>query len=128
RARFMADFVLSERVAHERLTRVCFVDYAREMALVAEDAAGAIVAASRVLRRSDGAAEFSVMIADALQGQGLGKELLARMVGAAKDLGFPRVVAEMLPDNAIMIGLFRKAGFRLVENAPAGRTRAVLAF
>ncbi|MEN6525724.1 MAG: bifunctional acetate--CoA ligase family protein/GNAT family N-acetyltransferase, partial [Candidatus Polarisedimenticolia bacterium] len=128
RARFMADFVLSERVAHERLTRVCFVDYAREMAVIAEDAAGEIVAASRVLRRSDGAAEFSVMIADALQGQGLGKELLKRMVGAAKDLGFPRVVAEMLPDNAIMIDLFRKAGFRLVENAPAGRTRAVLAF
>ena len=128
RARFMADFVLSERVAHERLTRVCFVDYAREMAVIAEDAAGEIVAASRVLRRSDGAAEFSVMIADALQGQGLGKELLKRMVGAAKDLGFPRVVAEMLPDNAIMIDLFRKAGFRLVEDAAAGRTRAVLAF
>ena len=128
RARFMADFVLSERVAHERLTRVCFVDYAREMAVIAEDAAGEIVAASRVLRRSDGAAEFSVMIADALQGQGLGKELLKRMIGAAKDLGFPRVVAEMLPDNAIMIDLFRKAGFRLVEDAAAGRTRAVLAF
>lgn len=128
RARFMADFVLSERVAHERLTRVCVVDYAREMAVIAEDAAGEIVAASRVLRRSDGAAEFSVMIADALQGQGLGKELLKRMVGAAKDLGFPRVVAEMLPDNAIMIDLFRKAGFRLVEDAAAGRTRAVLAF
>ena len=33
---------LSQRIAHERLTRVCFIDYAREMALVAEqrDAAG----------------------------------------------------------------------------------------
>ena len=27
---------LSQRVAHERLTRMCFIDYAREMALVAE--------------------------------------------------------------------------------------------
>ena len=27
---------LSQRVAHERLTRMCFVDYAREMALVVE--------------------------------------------------------------------------------------------
>jgi acetyltransferase len=27
---------LSQRVAHERLTRICFIDYDREMALVAE--------------------------------------------------------------------------------------------
>ena len=27
---------LSHRVAHERLTRICFIDYDREMALVAE--------------------------------------------------------------------------------------------
>ena len=33
---------LTQRIAHERLTRVCFIDYDREMALVAEhrDAAG----------------------------------------------------------------------------------------
>ena len=27
---------LSQRIAHERLTRICFIDYDREMALVAE--------------------------------------------------------------------------------------------
>ena len=27
---------LPQRVAHERLTRICFIDYDREMALVAE--------------------------------------------------------------------------------------------
>ena len=27
---------LSQRTAHERLTRICFIDYDREMALVAE--------------------------------------------------------------------------------------------
>ena len=29
---------LSQRIAHERLTRICFIDYDREMALVAERA------------------------------------------------------------------------------------------
>jgi acetyltransferase len=27
---------LSRRIAHERLTRICFIDYNREMALVAD--------------------------------------------------------------------------------------------
>src|SRR5581483_4883023 len=35
-ARYMAPLQLAQRIAHERLTRVCFIDYDREMALVAE--------------------------------------------------------------------------------------------
>ena len=34
--RFFQALKLSRRVAHERLTRVCFVDFNREMALVAD--------------------------------------------------------------------------------------------
>ena len=40
--RYFQPLKLTQRTAHERLTRVCFIDYDREMALVAErtDAAG----------------------------------------------------------------------------------------
>ncbi len=34
--RYFAALKLSQRVAHERLTRICFNDYDREIALVAE--------------------------------------------------------------------------------------------
>ena len=34
--RYFHAMKLSTRVAHERLTRICFIDYDREMALVAE--------------------------------------------------------------------------------------------
>ena len=33
--RFFQSLKLSRRIAHERLTRVCFVDFNRDMALVA---------------------------------------------------------------------------------------------
>src|SRR5205823_1816906 len=36
RLRYFAPLKLGQRVAHERLTRVCFNDYDRELALVAE--------------------------------------------------------------------------------------------
>ena len=34
--RYFHPLKLSQRIAHERLTRICFIDYDREMALVAE--------------------------------------------------------------------------------------------
>ena len=34
--RYFHAMKLSTRVAHERLTRICFIDYDREMALVAD--------------------------------------------------------------------------------------------
>ena len=36
--RYLEDLALKERTAHERLVRVCFNDYDREIALVAEHA------------------------------------------------------------------------------------------
>ncbi len=34
--RYFQPLKLTQRTAHERLTRICFIDYDREMALVAE--------------------------------------------------------------------------------------------
>ena len=34
--RYLHPMMLSQRVTHERLSRICFVDYEREIALVAE--------------------------------------------------------------------------------------------
>ena len=36
RLRYFHAMKLEQRAAHERLTRICFIDYDREMALVAE--------------------------------------------------------------------------------------------
>jgi acetyltransferase len=118
---------------HERLSRVCFVDYARELALAAvrTDAArgaSAIVGIARLIKSHFAReAEFAVLIADAYQRQGLGAELLRRMVeiGRAEDVG--RIVGLTLPDNPAMLRTFGKMGFTITEDSTIGFMRAELA-
>ena len=80
--RYFHAMKLSQRVAHERLTRICFIDYDREMALVADrkdPATGAheILGVGRLSkRRGTDEAEFALIIRDGFQGRGLGTALL----------------------------------------------------
>jgi acetyltransferase len=117
--RYLHMLNLSQRVAHERLTRICFIDYDREMALVAEtkDAATGeprIVAVGR-LKRTHGAneAEFALIISDAYQGRGLGTEMLRRLVDVAREEKLSRVTGDILTDNFVMQRICEKLGFEL---------------
>jgi len=106
------------RVAHERLARICNIDYDREMVLVVE-AAGEIVAVGRIVKSDDGAeAEFAVLISDAVHGHGLGTELLRRLVEIGRDDRVKRITAEILPDNHHMLHICRLLGFTL-QHSPA---------
>ena len=114
--RYLHLMALSERVAHERLTRACFIDYAREMALVAEscDEAGrsAILAVARLIKiHGTTHGEFALVVVDARQRQGLGSELLRRLVQIGRDEGLSRIVATIAVDNREMQQVARKIGF-----------------
>ncbi len=107
---------LSQRIAHERLTRVCFIDYAREMALVAEqrDAAGRLVilAVGRLMKlRGTDEAEFAMLVADPYQRQGLGLELLRQLVRIGRDEKLARIVASIAVDNQGMRLVSERVGF-----------------
>jgi acetyltransferase len=110
---------LDSRIAHERLTRICFIDYDREMVLVAErhdPATGEreILAVGR-LTKSDQAneAEFALLTADKFQGHGLGTELVKRLIEIGRAEGLDRVIADMLGENRQMIEICRQLGFHL---------------
>ncbi len=114
--RYLHLMALSERVAHERLTRACFIDYTREMALVAErrDQSGraSLLAVGRLIKihgTDDG--EFALVVVDARQGQGLGTELLRRLVQVGRDEGLSRIIATIAVDNQEMQRVSRKVGF-----------------
>ena len=114
--RYLHMMGLSQRVAHERLTRVCFIDYAREMALVAErrGAAGqpVILAVGRLMKlRGTNEAEFAILVADACQRQGLGGELLRRLVHIGRDEKLARIVASIDVDNRDMQIVSERVGF-----------------
>jgi len=114
--RYLHMMGLSQRVAHERLTRACFIDYAREMALVAEqrDAVGqpVILAVGRLMKlRDTSQAEFAILVNDACQRQGLGAELLRRLVQIGRDEKLARIVASIDVDNRHMQTVSRRVGF-----------------
>ena len=110
---------LEQRTTHERLTRICFIDYDREMALVAErrnPATGeseilGVGRMSKVFGANE--AEIAVLISDAWQGRGLGKELLSRLLIVGADEKLDRLTADILADNRDVQRLCEKLGFSL---------------
>ncbi|HEU5403247.1 MAG TPA: GNAT family N-acetyltransferase, partial [Terriglobales bacterium] len=120
--RYFQRVKLSTRTKHERLVRVCFLDYDREMALLAERrdpetqerSIIAIGTLSKIALKNEG--EVAVLIADACQAQGLGTELIARLVQFARDEGLRRVVASTMNENKGMCAVFRKLGFDLRDD------------
>ena len=119
-------------MAHDRLVRICFVDYDREMAIVADhrDAKTGqhhILGVGRLVKshaRNEG--EVAVLVSDSWQNQGLGMELFRRVIQVARDEKLTHVDAEILPDNFAMKKIARNLGFRSrMGNDPAS-TRAVL--
>lgn len=108
---------LSTRVAHERLSRICFNDYAREMALVAERKDGELLGVGRLTRlRGTRDAEFAILISDSVQRQGLGAEMLKRLVDIGRDWGMERIVADILAGNRAMQTISRKLGFSILQH------------
>src|SRR5271157_3698804 len=118
--RFFQSLKLSRRIAHERLTRVCFVDFNREMALVAdsknpETGDHEIIAMGRLNRLyNKDEVEFSLEVRDAFQRRGLGTELLRRLVAIGRDEQIGCVSAVVLPYNHGMLRLCEKLGFHTV--------------
>ena len=116
--RYMAVLKLDQRVEHERLTRMCFNDYDREIALVAERKDGkglreiwGVGRLSKVVGANE--AEFAIIISDKHQKQGLGTELLKRLVQIGRDEKLSRISASILPDNREMQKTAEKVGFTL---------------
>jgi acetyltransferase len=123
---------LSRRVAHDRLARICFVDYDREIALVAErkdpqSGSHEIIAVGRLVKLPSGNdAEVAVLVSDAFQHRGLGTELVRRLVEIARLESCHRVIADLLLENTVMQRVFRKLGFELQYSIQDGM-KAVLA-
>ena len=125
RRRFQSVF---KEATHEMASRYCYVDYDREIPLVAEiDIAGRpqLVAVGRlVLDSNHRSAEFAVLVADAWQGLGIGHWLTERCLQIASERGVLQVVAETTADNTGMIDVLRHCGFDVI---PQADPRAVVA-
>ncbi len=123
---------LSSRVAHARLLRKCFIDYDREMALVAEHVNSAsaeheIMAVGRLTRTpTTREAEVAVLVADRFQNCGLGSELLGRLIQVGRDEKLERITATILPENMTMRALAARHGFEVLKDADLTEVRITL--
>ena len=119
--RYASIMKLEQRVAHERLARICFIDYDREMALVAErtDENGEeeIIGVGRLTRQPGrNEAEFAMLVIDEFQEEGIGTELLRRLVQVGEDEGLDRITADILEQNRAMQRVCEKLDFDLVRS------------
>jgi acetyltransferase len=130
--RYFCSLSLSRRVAHERLLKICFGDYDREMALVAElvdpvTEERQIIAVGRLSKlHGKNEAEVAVLVSDKYQKLGLGHELLRRVVEVARDEKLSQVSAEMLTDNLAMQIVMKRLGFRVRTEEDMTSVRAFL--
>jgi acetyltransferase len=79
-----------------------------------------------VLDRNNHSAEFAIVVADAWQGRGIGKRLLAELVDVARRRGLKQLYGDILGTNRPMLELVRKLDFKLSRHADPVLTRATL--
>src|ERR1700690_510070 len=116
--RYLQPMLLTERVLHERLARLCHCDYDREIALIAldknKDGEQRILGVGRLSKIHGGnEPRLSILVGDPFQGMGIGSQLVSRSVDVAKGEHMQRLTATITPDNQVMQHLFQKLGFSL---------------
>ena len=71
-----------------------------------------VVGGGRYIVFEPGRAEMAFMVVDAWQGRGVGSRLMRHLVKIASEAGLKELTAEVLPENAAMLNVFRKFGFK----------------
>jgi acetyltransferase len=110
---------LMKQTTHEMASRFCFIDYDRDLVIVAEveeEGARKLIAVAQLAADANHEeAEYAVLIGDRWQGRGLGGMLTDYCLEIAKRWGVKRIVAETAKNNARMISTFQNRGFTFNE-------------
>jgi len=120
-------FISSMRELPERmLARFTLIDYDREMAMVAiypertTNSDGSftitekIIAVSRYVTNPDkSSCEFSLLVADEFNGQGMGSRMMLSIIDVARSKGLATMEGLVLAKNAGMLKLMRSLDFKI---------------
>jgi len=109
-------FHVIRHFTHEMAARMSQIDYDREIAFVAVDDSGGssrIIGTSHLVADADGReGEYSILVRRNMTGKGLGRHLMQLLLDYAANHGIGTVYGEVLAENAEMLGLAAKLGFR----------------
>ena len=120
-SRYMRFVSMMKELTPKMLTRYTYVDYHRELALVATTMVPnpenrglpkeIIIGLAHYLRNSDGVgAEYALVIGDDWQGRGLGRKLMSTLLEEAKNQGLDYIEGVVLTNNKPMLGLMTGLG------------------
>ncbi len=102
---------------HEVATRYCYIDYDREIAIVAEiieDKKKKIIGVGRLIADIEHeSVEYAILVTDKWQNKELGSRLTNYCMEISKKWGLKTVFAQSTTDNHRIINLFRKRGFEI---------------
>ena len=117
--RYFGVVSFEERTMHERLRRVCFIDYDREIALVVDrrirDGTHQILGVGRLIKEHGlEEAEFAILVSDPWQGKGFGTELLKLLVQIGRKERLRRITGRISAENVTMKRVSEEVGFKLV--------------
>jgi len=105
---------------------VDFVNHVALVAVINEGDRASIVAGGRYFVERPGMAEVAFAVVDDYQGQGIGAILLRHLASLARQAGLREFTAEVLPDNAPMLKVFERSGFKFSSQRSADGVHAVL--
>ncbi len=115
--RFRYDFYYD---SHEVASQFCFIDYDREIAIVAEiteKGKKKIIGVGRLIADPDvEIMEYAILITDEWQQKDLGYIITEFCINIAKNNGIKRLVAETTKNNKPMISVFKKLNFKINFN------------
>jgi acetyltransferase len=109
---------------------MCFIDYSREMALVAEGknpktGSREILGVGRLIKaHGTNEGEFAVIVSDRRQRCGLGTEMLRRLIEIGREEKLARITGDVLPENTGMLRVCERLGFRLPYSVEQGILKA----
>jgi len=106
--------------SHEVASRYCYIDYDREMAIVAELQEGdkkKILGIGRLTADpTRTVAEYAVLVQDDWQNKGLGGLLTDYCTEIARAWGVKKIIAYTTTDNPRMIAVFKKRDFEIRQD------------
>jgi acetyltransferase len=128
---FMRFFSPLKRISRSMLVRLSQIDYDREIALCAFAGNGderKLIGVARIIFMPDGkTGEFAVVVADDWHGKSVGSVLLKQAMLSAKKYGLSVVTGLVLTNNAAMLAMGQKIGFRVARDPDSSEYRLTIA-
>jgi acetyltransferase len=118
------------RLTPELLEKFTRIDFSRDMALIASatiEGAEIAIGVARYARLADNViCEFAITVADAWQGCGVGRKLLAMLVDSARGHGLRQIIGDVLATNTPILHLAHSQGFRIERHPEGAELRRVV--